>query len=148
MLWSWHVFELKIGYQASVNTTAHIHERNNQRRLIPNCRSQTVNLPTFPTSSSLGLAGALALAARARSAPLGRPTWPLEPALLRWGVRCRSAPTMRSQLLGMAARAHFTWRCIKLRSRSARPVRPTFALELARFRWGARHPQLKTLKVL
>ena len=35
----------------------------------------------------LGLAGALEMATRARSAPPGRPKRPLEPARFRWGAR-------------------------------------------------------------
>jgi hypothetical protein len=49
----------------------------------PGC-SKTSHLSTFPVSSPLGSAGALDIRARARSAPLGRPKSPLEPARLRW----------------------------------------------------------------
>jgi hypothetical protein len=44
--------------------------------------SKTPHLPTFPTSSPLGSAGALEMAARARSALLGRSKWPFEVARL------------------------------------------------------------------
>ena len=40
--------------------------------------SKTPHLPTFPTSSPLGSAGALEMAARARSARLGPSKWTLE----------------------------------------------------------------------
>ena len=48
---------------------------------------KTPHLPTFATSSPLGSAVALEMAARARSAPLGRLKWPLEHAWLRQGAR-------------------------------------------------------------
>ena len=49
----------------------------------PGC-SKTLHLPTCASSSPLGSAGALDIGARARSAPLGRPKSPTEPAWLRW----------------------------------------------------------------
>ena len=49
--------------------------------------SKTPHLPTLATSGPLGSAGALEMAARACSAPLGRSKWPLEPARLRWAGR-------------------------------------------------------------
>ena len=95
--------------------------------------------------SPLGLAGALDLAARARSAleltararsaPLGRSKWPLEPARIRWGARNgRSGPLGSTGVLEMAARA-----------RSAPLGRSTWPLDPARFRWGARHGRLSPL---
>ena len=48
--------------------------------------SKTPHMPRFPTSTPWGLAGAPELAARARSASLGRSTWLLD-AWLRWGAR-------------------------------------------------------------
>ena len=59
--------------------------------------SKTPHLPTFATSSPLGFAGAFEMAARARSAPLGRSKRPLEPARLHW-----SAQNGRSNSLGSA----------------------------------------------
>ena len=56
-------------------------------------------------SSRLGLAGALEMAARARSALLGRSKWPLEPARLCWGARQRC-----SGLLGFAGAFKFSAR--------------------------------------
>ena len=106
--------------------------------------SKTPHLPTFATfeparlrcgarngrSSPLGFAGALEMAARARSAPLGRPKWPLEPARRRrQGARNgRSSPLGSAGALETAARA-----------RSAPLGRSKWLLELARLRQGARN---------
>ena len=78
--------------------------------------SKTPHLPTFPSSSTLGSSGALDMAARARSAPLGRSKWPLELARLRQGARNCSA-----WLLENIAPADVS------------------EFEPARLRWGARH---------
>ena len=94
---------------------------------------KTLHLPTFPTSSPLGSAGALEMAARTHSAPPGRSKWLLELA------RTRSAPPGRSKLLGLAARKHRTCRRFRVRGRSAPLGRSTLALEPARLRWGARN---------
>ena len=91
--------------------------------------SKTLQLPTFPSSSTLGSSGALDMAARARSAPLGRSKWPLELA------RTRSASPRRWKLLGLAARKHCTCRRFRVRARSAPLGRSTLALEPARLRW-------------
>jgi hypothetical protein len=80
-------------------------------------------------SSPLGLAGALEIAARARSALLWRSKWPLEPARLRWGARQRC-----SGLLGFAGAFKFS-----ARTRSASLGRSKWPLELARLRWGKRN---------
>ena len=58
---------------------------------------KTPHLPTFATSSPLGSAVALEMAARARLAPLWRSKWPPEPDRLRWGAR-----NGRSNSLGSA----------------------------------------------
>ena len=68
-------------------------------------------------SSPLGAARALEMAARTRSAPLGRSTWPLEPA--RFGSAW--------------PRKHRTCRRLRHRARSASEIEP------ARLRLGARH---------
>ena len=95
--------------------------------------SKTLHLPTFPSSSTLGSSGALDMAARARSAALGRSKWPLELA------RTRSALPGRSKLLGLAARKHCTRRRFRVRARSAPLGRSTLTLEPARLRRVARN---------
>jgi len=100
---------------------------------------------------------------RARSAPLRRSKWPLEPARLCWGARngrssplgfagaleiaarTRSAPPGRSKLLGLAARKHRTCRRFQLRARSAPLGRSKWPLEPARLRWGARNSRSNSL---
>ena len=87
-----------------------------------------VNL-RMPVESS-GLLGAdrFKMAARARSAPLGRSNWPLEPARPRRGARIgRSSPLGLAGALELAARA-----------RSASLGRSNWPLEPARPRWGVR----------
>ena len=65
---------------------------------------------------------------RARSAPLGRSEWPLEPARLRWGARNgRSAPLGRSKRPLEPARLH--WGAQNGRSNSLGSAK---ALEIAR----------------
>ena len=80
--------------------------------------------PTISTSSPLGSAVALETAARARSAPLGRSKWPLEPARRRRGARNgRSSPLGSAGALDMAARAG----SVRLGLASKTPHLPTFA---------------------
>ena len=83
-----------------------------------------------PTSSPLGSAGALEMAARARSALRGRSTWPFELARLRQGARNCPAWLLEK---------HRTCRRFQLRTHSALLGRSTFALEPARPCWGARN---------
>jgi len=77
------------------------------------------------SSSPVGVAGALEMAARAPSASLGRSKWQHEPARLRWGGRNRcSGPLGFAEALTLAARV-----------RSASLGRSKWQLELARLRW-------------
>ena len=84
--------------------------------------SKTPHLPTFPTSSPLGSAGALEMAARARSALLGRSKWPFEVARLRQGGR----------------------NCPAWLLENIAPV-DVSSFEPARLRWGARHSRSSPL---
>ena len=97
--------------------------------------TKTSHLSMFPTSSPLGSAGA------------------------EMATRTRSAPPMRSKLLGLAVRRHCTCRRLRhrarsaplgrskwplgrrfrLRTRSALLGRSKWSLEPARLRWGARN---------
>ena len=101
-----------------------------------------ISIPKFPFVStglayvlellrpnSLGLAWALEMAARARSASLGLSKWPLEPARPRWGARNgRSSSLGPAGALEMAARA-----------RSEPHGRSKWLLEPARSRTAARN---------
>ena len=74
--------------------------RNRLARLLENTTPGD-----FPTSSLLGSAGALEMGARARSVPLGRSKWPLEPARLRWSARNGCSSLLGyAQAFEMAAR--------------------------------------------
>ena len=75
-----------------------------------------------PTSSPLGSAGALEMAARARSALRGRSTWPFELARLRQGAR----------------------NCPAWLLENIAPV-DVSSFEPARLRWGARHSRSSPL---
>ena len=70
-------------------------------------RSAPLGRKTWPLEPARLCWGARSSADRARSAPLGHSTWPLEPARLRWGTRdCRSSPLASAGALDMVARAH------------------------------------------
>ena len=86
---------------------------------------KTPHLPTFATSSPLGSAVALEMAARARLAPLWRSKWPPEPDRLRWGAR-----NGRSNSLGSA-------RALEIdRPGCSKTMHlPTFPTSLERSKW-------------
>ena len=87
---------------------------------------KTPHLQTFPTSRHPGSAGALAMAARAPSAPLDAPSAPLDAG--------RSSPPGRSKLLGLAARRQCTCQHFWLRW-SARNAWSRLLAPLRRSKW-------------
>ena len=93
--------------------------------------SKTANLSTFATSSPLGSAGALEMAARARSALLGRS---------KQTARTRSPPPGCSKFVGLVARKHCACRRFRSRASSAPLGRSALALGPARLCQGVEIP--------
>ena len=81
--------------------------------------SKTSHLPTFRV--------------RARSAPLGRSIWPLEPARLRWGARNGRSNSLELARLRQGARNCSAWLLENIAPADVSEFEP------ARLRWGARH---------
>jgi hypothetical protein len=129
--------------------------------------SKTPHLPTFATSSPIGSAGALEIAARARSVPLGRSRWPIEPGRLRWGARNGRSNSLELARLRRCARNCMAWLVesiappdftissppgsagalnIAARARSAALGRSKWPLELARLRQSARNCSARLLE--
>ena len=99
--------------------------------------SKTMHIPTFPTLSPLGSAGALEMAARARSAQLGRSKWLHELGRLGWFARTTfptSSPLGSAEALDIGARAR------------SDPLRHSeWPLDPARLCWDARNGSSNSL---